>query len=131
MLVFRQIKEALSHIGSADLKREKDYFEEMRLVGEADPTGQVYRHFDVLTGRTGSLLSHISIMIAVTAFMFSMSYPAGTKLDVFGIMLAVELSLYSALSIPVLSMTFVTNSLTSSRYGARPEKSDPASKRWS
>jgi len=125
MLIFTQIKEAASHIGGADIEREKRYFEEMTQVDKNDPTGQIFRHFDVLSGRTGSLLSHISIMIAVTAFMFSISYPAGTKLDVFGILLAVELTLYSALTIPVLSMTFVTNSLTSSRHKPNFDQTDP------
>ncbi|MGJ8535246.1 MAG: hypothetical protein ACSHYC_23890 [Alphaproteobacteria bacterium] len=106
------------------MAREKCYFEEMKAVGDADPTGQVYRHFDVLSGRTSSLLSHISIMIAVTAFMLSMAYPKGTPLDIFGIFLTVELAAYSALTIPVLSITFVTNSMTSSRYGERPEPSE-------
>lgn len=124
MLLLRQIKEAFYHIGKADTERERSYFAEMKSVGEADPTNQVYRHFDVLTGRTGSLLSHISIMIAVTAFMLTISYPTGRELDIYGILLAIELALYSALTIPVLSMTFVTNSMTSSRYGEKPSADD-------
>lgn len=116
MLLFSQLKEAVYHVVSDRYQDEDDYFDTISAVERHSNSQQLYRHFDVLNGKASSLLSHISIMIAVTGFLVANFSGSSENFDVLEYIIIFELVAYALLTIPFLSLTFLTNSLTPRRY---------------
>lgn len=109
MLILQQLKEAFRYSRSFSLDSEKRYLSEIEAVGRVDASGQIYRHFDVLNSKASGLLAHISIMIAVTAFLLGSFLSRDTPIDAISMILFVELAIYALLTIPILSVNFITN----------------------
>jgi len=116
MLIFNQFNEAIKGLfRKPNPEEDHTYLLEIKRLNEN--VAQITRHFDALSERTTSLMTHVSIMIGVVAFILSASYPSGAEIDWIAYVLRAELIAYSLLTIPALSMAFITNSRTTIRYG--------------
>ncbi len=107
-IIVAQFIETIQNSRPFKATREKAYFVAIASLEDNPRVRQILRHLDILNTKAAALLTHISLMIAVTAFIFYFLYD-GAALDIFGTVILVEMVLYILLTIPALAPLYVTN----------------------
>ncbi|MEL7300928.1 MAG: hypothetical protein AAFM92_11140 [Pseudomonadota bacterium] len=107
-LLFLQFYEGFLALRDRDSRSERAYLAAVSAF-ERSRYKQTLRHFDNLNSKAAALLTHISVMIAVTAFVFYFLYPNRQEVDVWGWLILSEMVSYILLTLPCVAPLYVTN----------------------
>jgi len=93
------------------IEKEREYAEKIGTFSEKAYGLQVLRHLDVINDKTGALLTHVTIMIAVVGVFLTIFLPTGSNY-LFVAFLYIELILYMIIACMLLLCIFVTSPRT-------------------
>ncbi|MDX2265254.1 MAG: hypothetical protein NW215_09820 [Hyphomicrobiales bacterium] len=90
---------------------EEKYFGQMGDFGQTESGRQVYRHMDIINIKTGSLLTHVSLMTAALG-LFASRFIADGAFTTFQVAILIELLAYVTISMGLLFCINITSPAT-------------------
>jgi hypothetical protein len=90
---------------------EQKYFGQLGDFGQTEAGRQVYRHMDIINIKTGSLLTHVSLMTAALG-LFASRFIEEPQFSVFEVSILVELVFYVSISMGLLFCINITSPAT-------------------
>ncbi|MDZ4790056.1 MAG: hypothetical protein SGJ17_02445 [Hyphomicrobiales bacterium] len=90
---------------------EEKYFRQLGDFAQTESGRQVYRHMDIINIKTGSLLTHVSLMTAALG-LFASRFITEPKFNLFEISILVELVCYVNISMWLLFCINITSPAT-------------------
>ncbi len=90
---------------------EQKYFDQMGEFATTESGRQVFRHMDIINIKTGSLLTHVSLMTAALG-LFASRFIGEPMFSAFEILILVELVIYVCISMALLFCINITSPRT-------------------
>jgi hypothetical protein len=90
---------------------EQKYFDQMGEFATTESGRQVFRHMDIINIKTGSLLTHVSLMTAALG-LFASRFIGELNYSLFEILILVELVVYVLISMSLLFCINITSPST-------------------
>jgi hypothetical protein len=87
---------------------EQKYFDQMGEFGATESGRQVFRHMDIINIKTGSLLTHVSLMTAALG-LFASRFIAELNFSTFEVLILIELVIYVLISMALLFCINITS----------------------
>lgn len=98
------------------LKRELHYYEVVSELGDTPVGEQLMRHIDVINLKAAAVLTHLSIMVAVSVGIFAFWFEKGAK-DLISFFMLCEILGYIGLTLFALIGAMITNPESFMRHG--------------
>lgn len=102
------------------LERELEYYRMVRRMEEEEPIArQIFRHIDIINQKAASVLTHLSIMVAISLgiFLFSFSRSGAGYVN---IVIFLEIIGYIALTLSALAGALITDRRSFSGFEEEP-----------
>lgn len=107
-----QRKPSIATLKQAKMKlEEQKYFDQMGEFATTESGRQVFRHMDIINIKTGSLLTHVSLMTAALG-LFASRFIGELDYSAFEILILVELVVYVLISMSLLFCINITSPST-------------------